>query len=60
MFADDSVLLCSDKDPNSACVSMERDLVTLSDYFGKLKLMRNASKTKIMLFSKLIITLRLL
>lgn len=52
MFADDSVLLYSDIDPHNACNVLEEDLGKILKYFGGLKLMINASKTKVMYFPK--------
>lgn len=55
MFADDSVLLFSDKSPVNTSKTIEQDLSTVSKYFASLGLiMLNAKKTKIMNFSKTI------
>lgn len=48
MFADDSVLISSHKDPVSACRSLESDILNVSNYFADLKLKLNQSKTKIL------------
>lgn len=52
MFADDTVLVSSHTSPKEASKVLEKDLVTVSNYFGNLGLILNASKTKVMNFSK--------
>lgn len=52
MFADDTVVISSHIDPQQASVQLSNDLDVLSNYFGKLGLMLNAKKTKVMNFGK--------
>lgn len=52
MFADDSVLIQSHTNPEVATENLKNDLIVISTYFKKLKLLLNTKKTKIMNFSK--------
>lgn len=52
MFADDSVLIKTSNHIQENCKKLECDLKMVSDYFKRLKLGLNVSKTKIMHFDK--------
>lgn len=52
MFADDNALISSGNTPEESASKVETDLNTLHEYFAKLKLNLNITKTKVMHFHK--------
>lgn len=52
MFTDDLVIVPTDKDRLQARSTLKADLLTVTEYFKKLKLSFNVSKTQIMNFCK--------
>lgn len=48
MFADESLLISTDRDHVKASVNLETDLLAVTKYFSKLKLYLNVGKTKLM------------
>ena len=52
IFADDTTLLATGKDPNLTTQQLNRDLVKISDWASRWKVLFNAKKTKDLIFSK--------
>ena len=52
IFADDTTLLATGKDPNLTTQQLNRDLVKISDWASRWKVLFNAKKSKDLIFSK--------